>query len=62
MREIGGLEGAAEDGDGVVLGCDVVEGLWAAMTVSERLRVLVCGIVGLVLFLHPWLQARVVCL
>jgi hypothetical protein len=28
--EVGGLEVAAEDGDGVVLGCYVVEGFGAA--------------------------------
>jgi hypothetical protein len=30
VREVGGLKGAAEDGDRVVLGGDIVEGLWAA--------------------------------
>ena len=30
VGEVGGLEGAAEDGDGVVLGGDIVEGLGAA--------------------------------
>jgi hypothetical protein len=31
--EIGGLEGAAEDGDSVVLGGDIVEGFGAAVSV-----------------------------
>lgn len=31
MREVGGLEGAAEDGDCVVLGCNIVEGLGSAV-------------------------------
>lgn len=33
MWEVGGLEGTAEDGDGVVLGGDIVEGFGAAMGV-----------------------------
>lgn len=28
---VGGLEGSLQDGDGVVLGCYVVEVLWAAV-------------------------------
>lgn len=31
MWEVGGLEGALEGGDGVVLGCDVGEGFRAAV-------------------------------
>ena len=55
MRQIGRLEGAAEDGDGVILGGYVVEGFGAAGNVNQSgisYRRQGCN----VLFLHPWLQ------
>jgi hypothetical protein len=55
VREVGGLERAAEDGDGVVLGGNIVERFRAAKpelenTFRQRLHMIV-------LFLHPWLLA-----
>lgn len=57
MREVGGLECAAEDRDGVVLCGDIVEGLWAA---GRKLAGASRNVSrSLVLFLHPWLQSVV---
>lgn len=46
MGEVGGLEGAAEDGDGVVLGCDVVEGFGAAGMVLGGCTAYAAGGIG----------------
>jgi hypothetical protein len=55
---VGGLQRALEDGDGVVLGCDVAEGFGAAgggWVSSWSLN----GSWGSSLFLNPWLEAVV---
>lgn len=55
MWEVGGLEGAAEDGDSVVLGGNIVEGFGAAEVLLVLRRwIYHCNAVG-VLFLNPWL-------
>ena len=62
MREVGGAEGAGQDGDGVVLGCDVCEGAGAAVRRTDDVLVLSWsgGAVRLdVLFLDPWLILKI---
>jgi len=39
VREIGGLKGAAKNSDGMILGGDIINGLWTTMiAVSRALR------------------------
>lgn len=42
--EVGGLEGSLENGDGVVLGCDIAEGFGPAVALSARLLLLHVGV------------------